>query len=131
MEKDLLQVATSPEMLGTVGGIIGENLIEKAAFKALPQVFGVAVPDANGRITFHGVKPNPDPVQRGAIPFVPQTAESPQLGWNRQIMRVAMGAACLYLGMTSNNDGLRTSLFAVAGTAGAHLVQDFFPPLRG
>jgi hypothetical protein len=128
---DVVDVATDRATLYGIGAAVVENLGEKLLFKSLPQIFGYALGDGKGGITFHPAKPNPAGTGDGKPTWVPQTAQSSTPLYARQGARLVAAGAAFAVFMGAKDRAVRTGALTFGILAGAHIVQDLIPPLRG
>lgn len=121
---DVFGEMTSKVTVASIGAAVGENLIEKAAFKGFPQAFGIAVTNNKGKTIIKPAK-----LQNGA--WIPQTADSPRPFWMRQAARGVTAALAFGVAISSKDPVTRAAGGTFAVLALSHVLQDAMPPLRG
>jgi hypothetical protein len=123
--KGAAQDTVSEETLGALSGVLVENLLERAAFKMLPQIFGFATTDKNGHSVFHPAKSD------GKGGYVPQTAIDSRPLYMRQAFRGVTALSTFAIAAMVKEKAARTALATSGVMALAHMAQDFIPALRG
>jgi hypothetical protein len=122
--KDALDQMLSKVTIGGATGILAANLLERAAFKQFPQLYGYFKVQADGRVTIHKAK-----YEGGK--WVPQTATSLEPLYWRQGALLGAIVACFGIGQTVKNPAVSAGFNAAALLYMAHGAQNFIPALRG
>lgn len=116
------ETLADPRVLATVLGVVAGNAVEKAAFRGSRQMFGYAVPGANGKVVYYEGKADGS----GADTSKPQ----PQYQTNRNLARAVTVVGCVAAIEYTNNGPAQYGFLGAGAVLLAHIIQDAVPALR-